>query len=433
MKAKELRQKRASLISQARAILDQAETAGRALTQEEDNQYNALVDQINKLAGEIEREERQAELEAEVAATQGTQTRTNGAVTNGQESHVAFESRYLRNLDIATTPEFRAIHQLATPEYHRAFREHLRTGSRRGLVQAEERALQADADIYGGFLYPSVQFVDRLIMDLDNEVFVRRFADVQQVANAESLGAPSLDNDPADPTWTSELAIGTEDSTMSFGGRELTPHPLAKYIKVSRKLMRKVPDIEALVRRRLGYKFAVTLEYAYLNGSGSGQPLGVFTASVLGISTSRDVSTGNTTTSITFDGLKEAKYSLKQGYWRGARWGFHRDAIKQIAKLKDGEGRYVWQDSIVEGEPDRLLGFPVDMSEYVPNTFTTGLYVGILANWSYYWIADALQMEMQRLDELYAATNQVGFIGRLESDGMPVLESAFARVKLATG
>jgi len=39
-------------------------------------------------------------------------------------------------------------------------------------------------------------------------------------------------------------------------------------------------------------------------------------------------------------------------------------------------------------------------------------------------------MRIQRLNELYAATNQVGFISRLESDGMPVLEEAFARVKL---
>jgi hypothetical protein len=42
-----------------------------------------------------------------------------------------------------------------------------------------------------------------------------------------------------------------------------------------------------------------------------------------------------------------------------------------------------------------------------------------------------LSLQFQRLIELYAATNQVGYIGRLESDGMPLLEEAFARVKLA--
>ena len=157
----------------------------------------------------------------------------------------------------------------------------------------------------------------------------------------------------------------------------------------------------------------------------------MFTASDDGISTSRDVSTGNEDTSVTFDGLKEAKYTLKPNYWPRARWIFHRDAVKQISKLKDGEGQYIWQPAVVQGDPDRILSFPVDMSEYAPNTFTSALYVGVLGDFSNYWIVDALDMEMQRLVELYAATNQIGFIGRKETDGMPVLEEAFVRVKLA--
>jgi HK97 family phage major capsid protein len=99
--------------------------------------------------------------------------------------------------------------------------------------------------------------------------------------------------------------------------------------------------------------------------------------------------------------------------------------------LKDGESRYLWQESVRVGEPDRLLGIPTFMSEYAPNTFTTGLYVGILGDFSFYWYADALLFEIQRLEELYAETGQVGLIGRLESDGMPVLEEAFVRVTLA--
>jgi HK97 family phage major capsid protein len=110
---------------------------------------------------------------------------------------------------------------------------------------------------------------------------------------------------------------------------------------------------------------------------------------------------------------------------------FHPDGAKQIAKLQDDDGQYIWRESVRVGEPDRLLGMPIYMSEYAPNTFTTGLYVGALGDFSYYWIADAMSMEMQRLVELFAAANQVGLVGRLESDGMPVLGEAFVRVKLA--
>jgi HK97 family phage major capsid protein len=301
----------------------------------------------------------------------------------------------------------------------------------RGVAQAPElRALQADSDIYGGYMVP-MQQVDGLIQNVDNLVYMRQWATVYAVPNADSLGAVSLDNDPADPTWTSELDIGTEDSTMSLGKRNLHPHPLAKYIKISRTLLRKVPDVEGLVNERLGYKFAVTEENSYLNGDGSNEPLGIFTASDDGIPTSRDVSTGNETTSIKFDGMIEAKYTLKTQYWPRARWLFHRDGVKQIAKLKDGEGQYIWRESVRVGEPDRILGIPAYMSEYAPNTFTTGQYVGALGDFSNYWIADSLTMAMQRLVELFAATNQVGIVGRLESDGMPVLSEAFVRVTLA--
>ena len=191
------------------------------------------------------------------------------------------------------------------------------------------------------------------------------------------------------------------------------------------------PGAETLAIQRLAYKFAVVFEANCLTGTGANQPLGVFTASVHGINTDRDVSTGNTATSIMFDGLIEAKYTLKQNYWPNARWLFHRDGMKRIAKLKDGDGQYIWRESVRVGEPDRVLGLPVFMSEYAPNTFTASQYVGVLGDFSHYWIADSLQMEMQRLEELFAATNQVGLVGRMESDGMPVLAEAFVRVKLA--
>jgi HK97 family phage major capsid protein len=167
-----------------------------------------------------------------------------------------------------------------------------------------------------------------------------------------------------------------------------------------------------------------------MTGSGAGQPLGVFTASNDGIPTSRDVATGNAATYPTLDGLIEAKYALKGGYWQRAAWIFHRDIVKLIAKLKDGEGRPALELASTPGMPDRLLGLPLYVSEYAPNTATSALYVGIVGDFSYYWLAEALQFELQRLDELYAETNQVGFIGRLEADGMPVLAEAFARVKL---
>lgn len=409
---------RAKIVADQRALLDKADAEKRNLSADEETNYQNMDNEVDRLTREIEREKRIEEREDEI--------RKMGDIFKP---------------DPQTKTEIRSIEyrgqKIELPAGADAWRLANNSWLSRGahaLKPEEVRALQADADIYGGFLVAPPQFVLKLIQAMDNEVFIRGMATVYPVTKSESLGAPSLDNDPADPSWTAEIATGSEDSTISFGKRELTPHPLAKIIKVSEKLLRvSAMDVESLVTSRLAYKFSVTAENKYLNGTGDNQPMGVFTAATagFGISTSRDVSTGNTATAITFDGLTEALYSLKAQYHPRATWIFHRTAIKNLRKIKDGEGQYIWQPDVKGGQPDMIMGRPYKMSEYCPCTFTAGLYVGIIGDFSYYWIADALNMRVQRLSELYAATNQVGFIGRLESDGMPVLEEAFARVKLA--
>lgn len=402
---KALRDDRGKAIKEARALVSKAETEKRDMTADEQVQYDRLLASAEANAKKISDEERLLSAERDAAAVAADTDRAK--------------------------PSQQASPEVKDKAARASFVEYLRRGVIGGDGASELRALQADNDIQGGFLIPPMSMVNDLIKNIDDEVFIRKLASKRVVNGAASLGIPTLEADPADADWTNELAIGSEDSSMSFGRRELHPHPLAKMIKVSEKLLRADSSVESLVLGRLGYKFGISEEKAFLTGTGAGQPLGVFTASASGVPTSQDVSTGNTTTSVTFDGLMEAKYKLKAQYQKKAVWIFHRDAVKQIAKLKDGEGQYIWKVSVRDGEPDTILGRPFYMSEYAPNTFTTGLYVGIFGDFSNYLIADALSVRIQRLVELYAATNQVGFIGRLETDGMPVLAEAFARVKLA--
>jgi HK97 family phage major capsid protein len=192
-------------------------------------------------------------------------------------------------------------------------------------------------------------------------------------------------------------------------------------------------NMDAYVRQRLAYKHAVAEEKGYITGTGVGQPLGLMTASTSGISTDRDVSSGNASTSMDYDGLINCKMKVAKQYRDSSSsgWIFHRDGVAQVMNLKDGSNRLVYLSSMVPKEPDMLLGSPVYESEYMSNTFTTGLTVGIYGDFSYYKIADCLSMEVQVLMELYARTSQVGYILRGETDGMPVQEEAFARVKLA--
>jgi len=218
---------------------------------------------------------------------------------------------------------------------------------------------------------------------------------------------------------------------LAFGKREFKTNPATAEILISKTLIRNAPGVEGIVTAEMAYAFAELLENAYMTGDGVQKPLGLFVASADGIPAARDVSTGNTATEIKFDGLLEAKYSIKDGYQKNCEWIFNRLAVKQLAKLKNAEGQYIWQSSVVLGTPDMLLGKPVNSSEYVPATFTSGLYVGMYGDLKNYWICDSLSMEMQILMELYARTNQIDYIARLETDGAPVVSEAFARIKLA--
>lgn len=395
-----LRETRAKAVADARAIVERAGSEKRSLNDSEKQQYDGYMADALRHKEDIERLEKLVEEERALASASA-----RSAVNRpGQQGAPDAEARMA------------------------AFRSVIL-----GAAGADEfRALTAGTDVSAGFLNAPQEFVAQVIAKVKDICFVRGKATVYPVTSPDGLGIPSLETDPADADWSEEITAFAEDTTMAFGKRELRPHPLKKLVKISDKLLRGAAvNPETIVMDRVAYKFGVTEEKAFLTGSGNKQPLGVFTASAAGINTDRDFGAAdNAATAITFDGLIATKYGLKAQYQGKAEWLFHRDAMKMIAQLKDGDGQYIWQPSLIAGQPDLLLGRPIMMSEYAPNTFTAGLYVGIFADFSWYWIADSLNLRIKRLNELYAATSQVGFIFDKETDGMPVLSEAFARVKL---
>ena len=154
MKAKirELRQKRAALITEARSIVDTADTAKRALSQEEDNRYNAIMSEVDTLARSIEREEQLDALEGQEENRGGsgnTEIRPDPAL-NGTRSAVA-----------------------ASPEYRSAYNAFL-SGGLRTIGANEHRALMAGNDSLGGFLLAPPQMVTGMLQAVDNLVYMRQ-------------------------------------------------------------------------------------------------------------------------------------------------------------------------------------------------------------------------------------------------------------------
>ena len=416
-KIKETKEARAALVDEQRKLVDTADKEKREFSAEEETRYQAIdadfeamTDQITDLEKQVQ--ERTVRLDA-LAKREDDLKRAGKPVA-----------------DRVSDPQDKKADDNRSQDYSEAFNRALVHGLS-SLSRDEQRALSAGTQSEGGYLVVPEAFMTSFIQAVDNIAFVRQRATVIQVPNAASLGVPSLDSDPSDAEWTGELSGGNVDTDMSFGKRTLTPTPVKKLVKVSEKLVRIAPqNIDALIRARLAYKFGITHEKAFLTGPGdSGQPLGLFTASAKGITTARDVATDNIATAIKPDGLINAKYALKPQYHTKAEWIFHRDAVKMIRKMKDGNGDYLWKQGFGD-KSDTILEVPYHMSEYAPNTFTTGLYAGLLGDLSFYWIADALAMTIKVADQLYMESGQIGYFGNLESDGMPVLEEAFVRIKL---
>jgi HK97 family phage major capsid protein len=295
------------------------------------------------------------------------------------------------------------------------------------------RNLQADVDTSGGFATVPIKIMQKLIHGFNNAVFLRQFATVIPVPDAMSLGAPEMLSDMGDLEWSSELTTGSEDTDLDFARRDLVPRPLARRIRVSNKFMRlSVLPPETLIAQRFEYVMGTVLESNYLNGTGANQPLGCLVASNDGISVNRDVSTHNTSGALKADNLIACVGELKAQHRRNARWILHRSTEEAVRKMKTGTGDYIWKPGL-EKNPNTLLGFPIHLSEYAPDydTISSGDYVAILGDFSWYWIIDALTLQVKRLDELYAESDQTGFIARYEGDGAPVLEDAFVRSQLA--
>lgn len=419
-KITELREERAKLITDARSLIDKAESEGRDLTDEEQGRYDEMLSDARKLDVRAKRQEELQELERSRAAEDAGNRGLNpgGGVENEERSQSELQMAGFRSI-LAFGNDARDHDEAGV----RSFQEYS-SRERRNLSLGGGGAS-------GGYLVLPEELYSGLIRDLNNEVFIRDLATVQSMPNAVSLGVPTLEQDPDDFEFTEELGTGSEDSATRFGKRNFEPNPVAKRARISETLLqRSTMPVEQILRDRLNYKMGVTLEKAYMLGNGNRRPLGLFVTHEDGITSDRNIATGNTGTAITFDGLINAKYALTAAYRRDASWIFHRDAVSMVSKLKDNENRYVWRVSEREGDPDLLLGHAYRESEYAPNTFTTGLIVGLLGNLRYYWIVDVSTVAIRRLTELYAETNQIGLILRMETDGMPVREKAFARVTL---
>lgn len=422
---KELIDERNRLMGENRKLLE-AVPKGERMSAEAEQQFDTRDAEVEKLNTEIESRQsfskREDRLKAYADIEKAPASRQIPPSVNNDGSTLTVPMGRRELVFRAGTQE----HLRSTAEYNTQFLSYLNgtPAERLGMVVGRENQ--------GGYLAPT-QFVSQLIKFVDNALVFRQLASVFPVMNAESVGFASWDTDPGDADWTPEVPASdiSEDDSARLGRRELRPHDLSKLVKISTKLLRSsMLDPVALLTQRLGYKLAVPQESAFMTGNGAQKPLGIFVASNDGITTSRDI-TASATTTFTYDNLIDVQEQLKAPYQEGAAWIGHRDFYKAARKLKDANGQYIWEGA-KEGQPATLMGKRAVRSEYAPNTFTTGKYIAVYGDLKAgYYIVDGMNVEIQRLNELGALKKQVLFLGQAATDGAPVLEEAFSRLKLA--
>lgn len=395
----EKRQKRAKLVNQGRELLDKAEKENRALTAEEEQQYDRIMDDVDRLGKEIEREEKQLALENEMKDVSSPAHRPEPQNDNKKNTNPRASKAYRDAFWRALTHGKNAL-----------------TAEQVNLLNDPQvRNLSVGTDAAGGYLVPD-EFERTLVQKLEDANVMRGLATV--ITTGSGTREIPVEADYGSATWLGENAAYTE-SDAQFSQVTLSAYKLGTIIKVSEELLNDSAfNIDNYVAGAFARRFARAEEAAFVNGDGSGKPTGV-----VQMATEGKVAPDGQVDSVTTDDLFDIYHALKRPYRSNATWLFADSTAKAIRKLKDGDGQYLWQPGLQAGQPDRLLGRPIAISDDVPAMAADAKSI-IFGDMSYYWIADRVGRTMQRLVELYAENGQVGFRMYQRVDGKLILPEA---------
>lgn len=294
----------------------------------------------------------------------------------------------------------------------------------RGALLVEHKDWQANIDPAGGFLVGGTM-LDEIIRAEAVASAVRRLARVLPRINMDSIDIPSQESLMPNATWVTELDAGTLDGSTPFGKRHLHPNPLAKRIRVSRKLLRQQPFAEQWVPEAMGEAVGVAEELAFIQGSGAGEPEGLINAPSLPTTTTAAAGV------LALDDVRLWRYGLAGRYQNpNTRILCHTDFLAALSRL-DTAGQNIGLDN------GTIFNVAYEVSDQFPSggtapaTQTSGRVIAIIGDFrAGFWIQDAELAEVTRLEELYAATNEVGFHIRRELDAMVVNVNAFRALKI---
>ena len=390
MTINELRSKRAKLWEGTKAFLETHRRENGTLSADDDATYAKMEQEISNLGREISRLERQEAMDAELSKPVNTPITTRPGAAKEETKTGRASDAYRKNF-------WNAMRSKA-PD--------------RSITDA----LQIGTDSEGGYLIPD-EFERNLLSGLEENNIFRTLANIIQTTSGDRKIPIVASHGSA--AWVDEEGAYSE-SDDAFAQITLGAYKLGTMMKVSDELLNdSVFDLENYLSGEFARRIGNAEEDAFINGDGVGKPTGILAAkggADIGVTTSSG-------TAFTADDLINLYHSLLTPYRKKAVWLMNDSTVQFIRKLKDSNGQYLWQPSLVAGTPNTILGCPVMVSRYMPE-IGAGNKAVAFGDFSYFWIADRQGRSFMRLNELFAAHGQVGFRGSQRVDGKLILPEA---------
>lgn len=384
-----MKERRGALVKEMRTLLDSAAGENRDLSADEQSKYDNFETEIDRIGAQIEKRENLKRIEDELEAQR--------------------DNNYRPSVNTPAGP----MRANAGEDYRKAFFNGYARRGNNGMRPEHYNALEAGTDSEGGYVVPE-EFETQVIRLLDLGNPIRQAANVIRTGSDRNV---PIETDDGSFGWIAEEGSYTEDDP-AFGRVILSAHKEGGLVKVSEELLQDAFfDIQAYMAELAARRYNNLEDSAFGNGNGTGKPTGLFgTTAVGGVSVTGTTGAVSATAAITANDLIDTFHGLKRSYRGMSTWVTSDTLVKMIRKLKDEDGQYIWQPGLQADIPDRILGRPVIVTEGHPTVEPTAKSV-ILADLSQYYIVERQGMVMQRLNELYAASGQIGFRFMKRIDG----------------
>lgn len=275
----------------------------------------------------------------------------------------------------AARPPLSSTRADANTPHQKAFAAYVRQGDedRVRSLDIEEKALSTAVAAEGGVLVDP-QTANRIESVLRASSSLRAIARIVQV-DATAYDA-LIDHTEMGAAWITESSTVSDTTTPQIDRIPIPLHELSATPKASQRLLDDSAfDVEGWLAERIADRFARAENAAFVSGDGVDKPKGILAHPVVdnaswswgNIGTVPTGAAGAFAASDPGDVLVELVYALPAGYRANAVFLMNSATAGAVRKLKDTDGRYLWAEGLTEGQPARLLGYPVLIVEDMPD------------------------------------------------------------------